>query len=170
MKAVLWILSILSLSVLGTWLLSQPIAKDAAASDPTYIPAYNGTSAPASVVTVAPAPVNETPPLAASTTKPPAKSRKITKRHTRAAHVPEMSVEQRTQYVAQPIPSPGTPRTNEYGLDMYVNDPTQRKNAQLVTDCARLAGMTPQDNVTKEQVILFTACFESIRLASKTTR
>ena len=48
MKAVLWILSILSLSVLGTWLLYQPVApaaKEVTSSHPSYIPAYNGTSA-----------------------------------------------------------------------------------------------------------------------------
>lgn len=50
MKAVLWILSILSLAVLGTWLLYQPVTQPAAAevasSQKTYIPAYNGTSLP----------------------------------------------------------------------------------------------------------------------------
>jgi hypothetical protein len=46
MKAVLWMLSLLSIAVFGTWMLSQSVPTDTVASQKTYIPAYNGTALP----------------------------------------------------------------------------------------------------------------------------
>jgi hypothetical protein len=59
---------------------------------------------------------------------------------------------------------------NEFGIEVHNPDPAIHANNMLTTECARGAGMRPGTNITPEQLRIFTACVDAIRLAAKTKR